>query len=93
MATDWDMESAHRDVWRSRITDCIKVIMDMDADIVCLQEYWFDSTFRDMFEDKKSVVAAKYSIFAFQRTGRKPDGMESHHIIREPLLGILVVGI
>lgn len=81
-ATDWDMEASHHDTWVARITDVIRVITDMDADIVNIQEYWFDTDFREMFEGKSSPIAARYHIRAFQRTGRKPDGELSFHLAR-----------
>jgi len=82
MRSDWDNEEGHPTIWKDRANELVKVIINIDADIICLQEYWFNAQFREFFEGKSSPVAAKYECRAFRRTGRKPDGVAT--FVRRP---------
>lgn len=43
------------------------------AEIICLQEYWFNEKFRNTFETKMEKF--KYSVHAVQRPDEKEDGL------------------
>lgn len=56
-----------------RTGSCIKTLLTLNADIICLQEYEFDSVFQTMIETQ--LTAAGYTTHSIKRTHRKPDGL------------------
>lgn len=48
------------------------IVQDFGADVVCLQELWFEEDFLAQFEAR---VAEKYTMHKAQRRRGKPDGM------------------
>lgn len=59
-------------LWKQRIADICDCISEIDADIVCLQEYWFDDDCVSIVESK---LAQKYSFYAKKRPYGKQDGL------------------
>uniref|UniRef100_A0A7S2CN77 Endonuclease/exonuclease/phosphatase domain-containing protein n=1 Tax=Octactis speculum TaxID=3111310 RepID=A0A7S2CN77_9STRA len=66
-------ESAFPGRWKSRLAEQVRVVQRLDADVVLLQEFWFDEP--QVFEFWRSHFSADYAFFGSQRTRSKADGV------------------
>lgn len=68
-------ESEYGDMWRARAEETLDFVtkcLATDSDIICFQEFWFDSEYQELFKER---LGQKYSFHTFQRTGLKADGI------------------
>eukprot|EP00466_Bigelowiella_natans_P020760 jgi/Bigna1/139647/aug1.51_g14355 len=71
-------EAFYDDIWTKRQKKCLELLKESQADIICLQEYWFDSpAFRNLYEAKDSEVglATRYDFYGLKRPRHKEDGV------------------
>lgn len=47
-------------------------ILQEKSDLICLQEYWFEQRYRNVFED---ALSDEYSFHSLKRPGGKEDGL------------------
>ncbi|MEC7986863.1 MAG: endonuclease/exonuclease/phosphatase family protein, partial [Myxococcota bacterium] len=70
--THYGRESDNEEDWNDRLTRTIPVIKEQEADIICLQEFWFHPRYQKRF---LSAFHPNYHVFIAQRGGQKPDGL------------------
>lgn len=66
-------ESHFPDRWRRRLTEQIEIVGQFDADVILLQEFWFDEP--EVFDCWRSHFAPDYAFFGSPRTRSKEDGV------------------
>ncbi|KAL6079360.1 hypothetical protein QOT17_000984 [Balamuthia mandrillaris] len=66
-----ELESMHEELFAARCEAVVKVLLGADADIVCLQEFWFHPAFSDRF---LAAFRDSYAVYPCKRPGSKKDG-------------------
>ena len=73
LSSEFDRESAHESLWRSRHLSIINLLQSLQIHFICLQEFWLDNpTFVHLYE---SHLSSKYSSYYVRRTGGLDDGL------------------
>jgi len=67
------LESSRSDLFTKRFNHIVSAIKESNADVVCLQEFWFNKSFQQFF--RTELNAYGYSLHQLRRTGSKQDGV------------------
>lgn len=67
-------ESHYPEMFLQRQKKCLDLICESRADVICLQEFWFDreKKVKNLFSEH---LGNDYAFVGEKRTGRKPDGL------------------
>lgn len=65
-------ESDNEEAYMARQLQLMQLILDIDADVVCLQEFWFHEQLMKVYEH---TLGQKYDFYYMRRTGKKGDGL------------------
>ena len=74
VTSEADRESESIDQWKSRHGQLIDLLLSLDVDLICLQEFWFDAQgeFLRLYESRLSQI---YSFHLLRRTCGLEDGV------------------
>ena len=70
--TSYGRESDNQNEWEERLMRSIKVILEKDVDIICLQELWFDDLYLKIFTE---AISDSFVMYSLKRVHNKPDGL------------------
>lgn len=66
-------ESQFKDLYMERNRNIIKLLDELDSDVICLQEFWVDS--QELVDLYQSHFSQRYSWSQLERTGQRGDGL------------------
>lgn len=74
LTSEWDRESRSVARWTSRHGQLIDLLLSLDVDLICLQEFWFDARgeFLRLYESRLAKI---YSFHLLRRTCGLDDGL------------------
>jgi mRNA deadenylase 3'-5' endonuclease subunit Ccr4 len=60
------LESRNPEVWKKRHSEgCLRIVLEQEPDIVCFQEFWFDRTFRELYDAKLRKAGYEFNYIQF----------------------------
>jgi mRNA deadenylase 3'-5' endonuclease subunit Ccr4 len=73
LSSEYDRESSYESLWQTRHLSIIKLLQSLEANLICLQEFWFKNPlFAQLYQ---SNLSSKYSFYTLRRTGFLDDGL------------------
>ena len=70
--TPYGRESDNHKEWNDRLHRTLEQILQLNSDIICLQELWFEEEYLHVFME---AFCETYMIYTLKRVHNKPDGL------------------
>lgn len=70
--TSYGREAENHEEWNDRLYRTLEQILQLNSDIICLQELWFEEEYLEKFME---AVGETYMVYTLKRVHNKPDGL------------------